>query len=64
MDNWNPPNFTETEMLALVHSLHDLRDALMETSLSLQDYLFNLDSPQRREAILCLNALLDSIRSL
>jgi len=40
----------ETNVSHLVETLQDMRDALVQTSLALQDYLFHLDSVKRSAA--------------
>jgi uncharacterized protein YerC len=57
------PKPTRADLISLVKSLLDLRDALEETSLALCDYQCTLDSAQRRAAQLQVLQLIDRAKA-
>lgn len=53
---------TPNEMEEMVKTILSLRDALMEASLTLQDYQFHLDATSRQTARVLASALLERSR--
>lgn len=63
MDDANPHRVASATFSDLVEALRVMRDALMTTSLSLQDYQFHLDDVRRHAAVEHTNELIERVKA-
>ncbi len=62
MTSPNPHRDLDATISCLVEALHDMRDALVKTSLMLQDAQLDFDSVQRRAATEHARELIDKVK--
>ena len=63
MNDANPHRVSSATFSDLVEALRVMRDALVKTSLTLQDYQFHLDEVRRHVAVEHTNELIEKVKA-